>query len=109
MALSPLVSLGIQIVNFWLTKGSQQDTKEIRVDRIPVPEILPNEVLVRMGAASLCHSEIMMIDGHFPGPSVPTVLGHEGVGTIEKVGTEVKGFNEGDRVGFLPTKDCCCR
>tara|TARA_R110002003_G_scaffold111_2_gene9421 strand:- start:1058 stop:1348 length:291 start_codon:yes stop_codon:yes gene_type:complete len=95
-------------VSFRLTEELQQDTKEIRVDRIPVPEILPNEVLVRMGAASLCHSEIMMIDGYFPGPSEPTVLGHEGVGTIEKVGAEVQGFHEGDRVGFLPTKDCCC-
>jgi D-arabinose 1-dehydrogenase-like Zn-dependent alcohol dehydrogenase len=50
-----------------------------------------------------------MIDGHFPGSSEPVILGHEGVGTIVKVGADVKGFHEGDRIGFLPTKDCCCK
>lgn len=79
------------------------------MEQIPVPEIVGNEVLVRIGAASLCHSEIMMIDDEFPGPSVPTVLGHEGVGTIERVGADTKGFAVGDRIGFLPTKDCCCK
>jgi propanol-preferring alcohol dehydrogenase len=49
----------------------------------------------------------MLMNGEFPGSSAPIVLGHEGVGTIEKVGPDVKGFKEGDRVGFLPTKDCC--
>lgn len=50
----------------------------------------------------------MMIDGHFPGPSIPTTLGHEGVGVVVTAGSEVAGFKQGDRVGFLPTKDCCC-
>jgi len=86
-----------------------KDTKEVRVEQVPVPAIAPNEVLVRIGSASLCHSELMLLDGSFPGSSEPVTLGHEGVGTIEQVGADVKGFQEGDRVGFLPTKDCCCK
>ena len=66
-------------------------------------------MLVRIASASLCHSEIMLINGEFQGSTEPVVLGHEGVGTVEKVGADVKGFKEGDRVGFLPTKDCCCK
>ncbi|KAH8754659.1 alcohol dehydrogenase [Hyaloscypha sp. PMI_1271] len=82
-------------------------TKEVKVEQVPVPDNLPNEVLVKIGSASLCHSEIMMMDGEFPCSSEPVTLGHEGVGTVIKAGTDVKGFKAGDRIGFLPTKDCC--
>jgi len=85
-----------------------QATKKVKVEQIPVPVCKDNEVLVRIGSASLCHSELMLIDGDFPGSNEPIVLGHEGVGTIAEVGADVKGFQKGDRIGFLPTKDCCC-
>jgi D-arabinose 1-dehydrogenase-like Zn-dependent alcohol dehydrogenase len=53
----------------------------------------------------------MLLDGSFIGSEEPVTLGHEGVGTIEEMGDKVKGFNLGDRVGFLPNKACCftCR
>lgn len=66
-------------------------------------------MLVKIGSASLCHSEIMMMDGEFPGSSEPITIGHEGVGTVVQAGVKVKGFKPGDRIGFLPTKDCCCK
>lgn len=49
----------------------------------------------------------MLLDGSFVGSGVPVTLGHEGVGTIEQLGADVKGFELGDRVGFLPNKNCC--
>lgn len=86
----------------------QQATGEVKVEQVPIPKNLPNEVLVKLGSASLCHSEIMMMDGEFPCADDGVTIGHEGVGTVIEAGSEVKGFKPGDRIGFLPTKDCCC-
>lgn len=50
----------------------------------------------------------MLLDGAFPGPGRPVTLGHEGVGYVQKTGKNVKGFKEGDRIGFLYVTGCCC-
>lgn len=87
------------------------DTKKVQINTIPIPTIEPTEILVKIRSASLCHSDLMLLDGSFIGSEEPVTLGHEGVGTIEEMGDKVKGFNLGDRVGFLPNKGCCftCR
>lgn len=86
----------------------QEYGKTVRINEVPVPEIDENEILVKIASASLCHSDLMLLNGEFPGPGRPVTLGHEGVGYVEKLGANVKNFKPGDRIGFLYIKGCCC-
>lgn len=61
------------------------------------------ELLIRMTAAGVCHSDLSVVDGNRPRP-LPMLLGHEGAGIVEEVGPGVEGFEVGDHVVtvFLP-------
>jgi D-arabinose 1-dehydrogenase-like Zn-dependent alcohol dehydrogenase len=64
-----------------------------------VPSPGRGEVLVRVQACGVCHSDSMAKEGGFPGVSFPVVPGHEIAGEIAKVGEGVEGWGEGERVG----------
>ena len=68
----------------------------------------PDEVLIRMRAAGLCHSDLSVIDGNRPRP-LPMVLGHEGAGVIEELGANVTDLCVGDHVvtAFVPSCGVC--
>jgi alcohol dehydrogenase len=72
----------------------------------------PGELLVRIGAASLCHSDLSVIDGSRPRP-MPMVLGHEAAGEVVECGPGVEGIEPGDHVvlAFVPACGDCepCR
>ena len=57
----------------------------------------PDEVRIRVAATGLCHSDYHVISGDLGAP-LPIVLGHEGAGIIEAVGSDVRGLAKGDRV-----------
>lgn len=63
------------------------------------------ELLVRVDAASLCHSDLSVVDGNRPRP-VPMALGHEATGTVEHVGDGVGDLRPGDRVVFVFVPSC---
>jgi alcohol dehydrogenase/L-iditol 2-dehydrogenase len=66
---------------------------------VPVPEIGPQDVLLRVGAVSVCGSDLHQWQGsHGWSVNYPCILGHEFGGTIAQVGSGVKCFKEGDRV-----------
>lgn len=69
------------------------------------------EVLVRVVAAGLCHSDLSVIDGNRPRP-LPMVLGHEAAGVVEELGTGVHDLSVGDHVVFVFVPSCgsceCC-
>ncbi len=73
---------------------ARHETVEIR-DR-PVPEIAPDEVLLRVRGAGLCHSDISIIGRGDDHPLVGSTLGHEVSGTVQRIGPEVRGWNPGD-------------
>lgn len=86
-----------------------ESTEQVSVQNISIPAIATDEeMLVKIASASLCHSDLMLLDGTFPGPGRPVVLGHEGVGFVEKTGSGVTGFKKGDIVGFLYIDGACC-
>lgn len=62
----------------------------------PVPEIQPDEVLLKVGGAGLCHSDISIIAMGDDNPLIGSTLGHEVAGTVEKLGEDVQGWNAGD-------------
>jgi D-arabinose 1-dehydrogenase-like Zn-dependent alcohol dehydrogenase len=65
---------------------------------VPVPEIGPSEVLIRIAAAGICHSDAHYRDGISRIGLLPVTLGHEIAGRIEKVGADIKHVRPGDRV-----------
>lgn len=71
----------------------------------------PREVLVRIGASGVCHSDVLI--QHNPATPKPMVLGHEGAGTILEVGADVTRVRPGDRVALNWNPYCgacyCCR
>jgi S-(hydroxymethyl)glutathione dehydrogenase/alcohol dehydrogenase len=76
--------------------------------RVEEVELLPpkrGEVLVRMAAAGICHSDLHVIDGIIKKP-FPVILGHEGSGVVEQVGDEVSLVKVGDRVILSWVPDC---
>jgi len=69
------------------------------VEKIPVPELLPNQVLIKVAACGVCHSDAMMKYNHLPGIVYPIVPGHEVAGTIVKIGSAVKQWKVGQPAG----------
>ncbi|KAL8286779.1 hypothetical protein RQP46_004307 [Phenoliferia psychrophenolica] len=66
---------------------------------IVVDDPLEDEILVKMKTSGICHSDISVQNGTIPvGPAFPCVLGHEGAGTVAKLGKGVTGFAVGDQV-----------
>ena len=66
---------------------------------LPVPIPKQNEVLIRISACGVCHTELDEIEGRTMPAKFPMVLGHEVVGKIETLGKGVTNFRKGDRVG----------
>jgi aryl-alcohol dehydrogenase len=74
------------------TKGAAFALQELDID-----EPRPTEILVKIVASGICQTDAHARDQHMPVP-LPAVLGHEGAGIVERVGSEVTGFEPGDHV-----------
>ena len=68
------------------------------IDR-EIPEPGARQVRIRVQACGICHSDVITKEGLFPGISYPRVPGHEVAGVIDAVGTDVKVWKKGERVG----------
>jgi aryl-alcohol dehydrogenase len=69
----------------------------LEIEELEMESPRPDEVLVRVGATGVCHTDVIARDQWFPVP-VPVVLGHEGAGVVEAVGSCVRRVAPGDRV-----------
>jgi alcohol dehydrogenase len=78
-------------------------TRPLTVDELELAGPGPTELLVRIEAAGICHSDLSVVDGNRPRP-VPMLLGHEAAGIVERAGARIRDVAEGDRVvlTFLP-------
>ncbi|MFC4000244.1 zinc-binding dehydrogenase [Prauserella oleivorans] len=72
--------------------GEKLTIESVEIDRVP-----PDSVLVRMGAAGICHTDLEVIEGQLAYP-MPITLGHEGAGTIAEVGDGVDPARIGEKV-----------
>lgn len=74
--------------------------KPLVIEEVPVPEVPPGQVLVKVVASGVCHTDLHAADGDWPvKPSLPFIPGHEGVGYVAAVSAGVTHVKEGDRVG----------
>lgn len=74
---------------------------------LPIPEVGPEEILVKIFASGVCHSDVHLADGEMPNFSSPIYPGHEGAGVVQKTGEKVDTIKVGDRVGvFLLGRTC---
>lgn len=72
----------------------------LTIDELPVPQPGPGEILVRIEASGVCHTDLHAARGDWPvKPSLPFIPGHEGVGLVAAVGAGVTDVKEGDSVG----------
>jgi Zn-dependent alcohol dehydrogenase len=81
-------------------------TGELEVrDDVEVRGPKPHEVVVRIVNAGLCHSDVSVVDGTIPFPT-PVVLGHEGAGVVEEIGSAVRKVQVGDHVVLTTLGSC---
>lgn len=64
-----------------------------------IPKVGPEDVRIKVQACGICHSDAFVKDGAFPGIKYPRVPGHEVMGIIDEVGSNVKAFKKGEKVG----------
>ena len=76
------------------------------VQEVELADPAPGEVLVRLVACGVCHTDMYTASGVDPSGYAPTVLGHEGAGVVERVGAEVTSLAPGDHVVTLFSPQC---
>jgi propanol-preferring alcohol dehydrogenase len=74
--------------------------KPLSIMEVPVPDVGPEQILMKVEASGVCHTDLHAARGDWPvKPQPPFIPGHEGVGFAVAVGRNVKGVREGDRIG----------
>ncbi len=72
--------------------------KTIKVKEVPIPEIGEDDVLIKVKNTGICGTDWSIYNGWYSADKLPMIAGHEFSGVIAKVGKNVKGLKEGDRV-----------
>lgn len=80
-------------------------SKPLSIEEVELRDPGPGEILVRMGAAGLCHSDLSVINGDRPRPT-PMALGHEAAGVVEALGPGVSDLEKGDHVVLVFVPSC---
>lgn len=83
-------------------------TKPLALEEVPVPTPGPGQVLIRVVASGVCHTDLHAAKGDWPvKPKLPFIPGHEGVGYVAALGPDVTSLKEGDRVGVPWLHSAC--
>ena len=83
------------------------DSKPLRPAEVPVPQPQADELLLKVRACAVCHTELDEIEGRTPPPRLPVVPGHQVVGVVERCGAAAGRFRPGDRVGVAWIFSAC--
>jgi alcohol dehydrogenase, propanol-preferring len=86
----------------------RQFGQPLAIEEVPLPTPGRGEVLVKIVATGVCHTDLHAADGDWPvKPSPPFIPGHEGAGIVAAVGADVTNLKEGDPVGIAWLHDAC--
>lgn len=66
---------------------------------LPIPQPNSNEMLIKIHACGICRTDLHVVDGDLKHPKLPIIPGHQIIGTIQKLGENVKDFHIGQRIG----------
>jgi len=84
-----------------------REKSPLKCTELPCPAPSENEVLVKISACAVCHTELDEIEGRTPPPQLPIVLGHQAVGRIVQTGGNVSKLSVGERVGIAWIYSAC--
>lgn len=87
--------------------GLPENKNPLELITLPDPVPGEKEILVKVTACGVCHTELDEIEGRTPPPQLPVVLGHQVVGRVEKNGSKATKFKIGDRVGIAWIYSAC--
>jgi alcohol dehydrogenase len=93
------------VLNAMGAKRPYAESKPLSIETLELDGPGPGEVLVRIAAAGLCHSDLSVINGDRPRPT-PMALGHEAAGTVEALGAGVADLEKGDHVVMVFVPSC---
>src|SRR6476469_7367951 len=93
------------VLNAIGAKAPYVDSKQLTIEDVELAPPGHGEVLVRIGAAGLCHSDLSVINGDRPRP-MPMALGHEAAGTVEALGAGVSDLEKDDHVVMVFVPSC---
>ncbi|MEN6623124.1 MAG: zinc-dependent alcohol dehydrogenase family protein [Smithella sp.] len=87
--------------------GIKENKQPLKIVDVPAPEIKAGEILIKVSACGVCHTDLDEIEGRTPPAKLPCIPGHQIVGTVAACGNEVKKFSIGDRVGVGWINSAC--
>jgi len=90
----------------FLNKTAPIDERPLTLEDLPIPQPGPGQILVRISACGICHTELDEIEGRLEA-RLPIILGHEVVGRAESLGSGVTKFKAEDRVGIAWINSSC--
>lgn len=90
-----------------LRKCGMIETNPLALEEIPNPEPKADEVLVRVHCCAICRTDLHVIEGELPTQRQPVVPGHQIIGAITRIGSNVKLLKVGQRVGIAWLRSTC--
>ena len=90
-------------------RNLEEEPEPLSMVEFSVPSPGPSEVLIKVSACGVCHTELDEIEGRTPPPSFPVIPGHQVVGIVEETGEEVRKIEKGARVGVAWIFSACGR
>ena len=85
----------------------KDNNQPLKIVELPVPKVQAGEILVKISACGVCHTELDEIEGRTPPAKLPCIPGHQIIGTVVDRGNETKKFSPGDRVGIGWINSAC--
>jgi propanol-preferring alcohol dehydrogenase len=85
----------------------QENKKPLKLVMLPEPIPREKEILVKVSACCVCHTELDEIEGRTPPPQLPVIPGHQVIGRVVKTGARAAAFKAGDRVGIAWIHSSC--
>lgn len=90
-----------------LARNAPIETNPLELTEVPTPAPLPHQVLVNVSTCGVCRTDLHVIEGELPVQHLPVIPGHQIIGRVAALGSDVTRFQIGDRVGIAWLHETC--